>query len=108
MSLLEDMFKGGNVGTGIAVGIGAAIAAPVLMPILRPLSKAVLRAGVMAYDQGRAALADAGEWTSDMIAEARSDMSNMATDGHAEHTSAPRARREGETRAPGTGAATAT
>jgi hypothetical protein len=102
MSVLEDMFKGGNVGTGIAVGLGAAIVAPVLMPILRPLSRAVLRAGVMAYDQGRAALADANEWTSDRIAEVRSDMAS--TNGQAEQTTARRTRRETEPR--GTGAAT--
>ncbi|MBS3652307.1 DUF5132 domain-containing protein [Pseudaminobacter sp. 19-2017] len=105
MSVLEDMFKGGNVGTGIAVGIGAAIVAPVLMPLLRPISKAVVRAGVMAYDQGRAALADANEWTSDMIAEARSDMAGR-TNGQAEQTTARRTRRESEPR--GTGAATTT
>jgi hypothetical protein len=89
MSILEDVFKGGNIGTGVAVGIGAAIAAPVILPLLRPISRAVLKAGLVAYDQGRAALADANEWGSDMIAEARSDMA-QAGDGQAAQTSGPR------------------
>ena len=42
MALLEDVFKGGNVVTGLAVGLGAAVIAPMVVPVLRPLAKSVL------------------------------------------------------------------
>ena len=96
MSIIEDMFKGGNIGTGLAVGIGAAVVAPAMMVVLRPLSRAALRAGVVAYDQGRAMLADMNEWTSDQIAEVRAD---MAQSGNGETTSAAGQRRSARRRA---------
>lgn len=60
------------------VGVGATLVAPVLLPILRPLAKSMIKAGLVAYDQGRAALAEANEWTSDMITEVRADMAQSA------------------------------
>ena len=53
MSLLEDMFKGGNVVTGVGAVIGAAVLAPVVLPVVRTLAKTVIKAGLVAYDQGR-------------------------------------------------------
>ena len=70
--------RGGNIVTGLAVGVGATLVAPVLMPILRPLAKSMIKAGVVAYDQGRAALAEANEWTSARVVEARADMAQPA------------------------------
>jgi hypothetical protein len=55
MSLIEDVFKGGNIVSGLAVGIGIAVVAPVVLPVLRPLAKSVIKAGLVAYDQGRVA-----------------------------------------------------
>jgi Protein of unknown function (DUF5132) len=79
MSALEDMFKGGNIVTGLAMGIGAAVVAPVIIPVLRPVAKSLLKAGLIAYDQGRVALAEFNEQTSDLVAEARSE---LAEAGH--------------------------
>ena len=58
MALFEDLFKGGNIVAGLAIGIGAAVVAPVLIPALRPVAKSIIKAGLIAYDQGRVALAE--------------------------------------------------
>jgi hypothetical protein len=80
MALFEDMFKGGSIVTGLAVGIGAAVFAPVLIPAIRPLAKTIIKAGLIAYDQGRAALAEFNEQTGDIIAEARAELSEAASE----------------------------
>jgi hypothetical protein len=74
MALLDDAFKGGGVVMGVAAGIGAALVAPVLIPALRPIAKSMLKAGLMAYDQGRVALAELNEQTGDILAEARAEL----------------------------------
>jgi hypothetical protein len=76
MALLEDMFKGGNIVAGLAIGLGAAVVAPAVLPILRPLAKSVIKAGLIAYDQGRVALAELNEQAGDMIAEARAEITH--------------------------------
>lgn len=74
---LEDIFKGGNIVTGLAIGLGTAVLAPVIAPavtnLLRPAAKVVIKGGIVAYDWGRQAAAQVGEATSDMVAEARAD-----------------------------------
>lgn len=91
MAFFDDMFKGGNIVTGLAIAVGTAVLAPVIGPavgsILRPAAKAVIKGGIVAYDRGWQAAAEVGEATSDMVAEARAD---------AQHTKA----------APGTATAT--
>jgi hypothetical protein len=76
MSLVEDMFKGGNIATGLAVGLGMAVVAPVIVPILRPLAKTVIKAGLIAYDQGRTAVAELNERTGDIVGEARAELAS--------------------------------
>jgi hypothetical protein len=77
MASLEDMFSGENLVIGIAIAIGTAVLAPVIAPVvsnvLRPAAKAVIKGGIIIYDQGRQAAAQVGEITSDMVAEARAD-----------------------------------
>jgi hypothetical protein len=75
MSLFEDVFKGGNLLIGVGLAIGAAVVAPVVVPVLRPIAKSIIKAGLIAYDQGRVALAELGEQAGDIVAEARSEMS---------------------------------
>lgn len=77
MAFFEDIFKGGNIVTGLAIGIGAGIVAPALMPVLRPIAKTVIKAGLVAYDQGRVALAELNEQTGDVVAEARSELAEQ-------------------------------
>jgi hypothetical protein len=59
-----------------------AVAAPLVTPLLRPLGKTVIKAGISVYDQGRVALAEANERTSDMIAEARAEMAEQERGGN--------------------------
>jgi hypothetical protein len=74
MALFEDAFKAGNIVTGLAIGIGAAVVAPVLIPALRPVAKSLIRTGLMVYEQGRVAMAEAYEKAEDMVAEVRAEM----------------------------------
>ena len=78
MALFEDIFKGGNLVTGLAIGIGAAVVAPVVIPALRPIAKSIIKAGLIAYDQGRVAFAELNEHTGDILAEARSELADAA------------------------------
>ena len=69
MAFLENIFKGGI----IAIGIGAAIVAPTVIRALRPIAKSLIKAGLIAYDQGRIALAATG----DILAEARTELAEV-------------------------------
>ena len=83
MAFFDDMLKGGNIVTGLAIAVGTAVLVPVIAPavggVLRPAAKAVIKGGIGAYDWGRQAIAQAGEATSDMVAEARSEAQNAET-----------------------------
>ncbi|TJW13205.1 MAG: DUF5132 domain-containing protein [Mesorhizobium sp.] len=96
MAILEDAFKGGNIATGLAFGVGAVFLAPLAVSVLRPVSKAVLKAGLIAYDQGRVAVAEMNEMTSDLVAEARTEMAEATKEtdnGGSSETGARRARK---------------
>jgi hypothetical protein len=87
MALLDDLFKG-NPLTGIAIGIGAYLLAPTIGPALRPAAKAVIKAGILAY-QG---LAELGEMASNLAAEAQSEL-DQPSKSEIEPTSSPPAMR---------------
>jgi len=74
MAFVEDMFKG-NAVTGVAVGLAAIVLGPTVFPaigrVLRPAAKSVIKGGLMAY---RAMITEAGEFASDLIEEARSEL----------------------------------
>lgn len=80
MALLEDMFKG-NAITGVAVGAAALFFGPTVLPTigraLRPVAKTVIKGGIMLY---RETVAGIGELTTDLVAEARSELEG---NGHA-------------------------
>jgi hypothetical protein len=65
----------GNAMTGLAVGVAAAVLGPTLLPaigrVLRPAAKTVIKGGMMLYEQ---AVAGIGDLTSDLVAEARSEL----------------------------------
>ena len=77
MALLEDIFKGGNIVTGLAIGIGVGVVAPVVIPAIRPIAKSLIKAGLIAYDQGRAALMGLNEQAGDILAEARAELTEV-------------------------------
>ena len=64
MAFFEDMFKGGNIATGLGVGLGAAVLAPVVLPvvgaIVRPVAKTAIKMGMMAYDAAAEGVSTAG------------------------------------------------
>ncbi len=78
MPILENGLKG-TIITGIAVGIGVALVAPVVIPIVasvaKPLAKAAIKGGLMLFERGREAIAEAGEVVEDLVAEAKVEMS---------------------------------
>ena len=84
MALFEDVFKGGNIATAAVVTVGAAVLAPIMGPLVRPLAKSAIKAGLVAYDQGRVLLADLSERTGDIVAEAREELEHEATESKAE------------------------
>lgn len=78
MALLEDALKGENLLTGVGVALGAVVLGPIVLPLVRPLAKGIIKAGLVAYDQGREALAELNERTGDIVAEARAEMAEDA------------------------------
>jgi hypothetical protein len=85
MALLGSMFRGGGgIVAGLAVGVGAAVIAPRVVPALRPLAKSIIKAGMIAYDQSRAALTEVRERTEDLLAEARSELTETPPAASAE------------------------
>lgn len=71
--------------SGIMIGIGASILAPVILPILasvaRPLAKAAVKGGFLIFEKGKEVVAETGEFIEDLVAEARSELTeeNPAT-----------------------------
>lgn len=80
MALFDDILKG-NVVTGLAIGIGAAVLAPVMLPVLagvaKPLAKAAIKGGFILYEKGKEAVAEVSEMVEDVVAEAKSELSEM-------------------------------
>lgn len=65
---LDDVFKG-DLGTGLVFGLGALVLAPFVGSVLRPAAKAVVKGGMTLYrDTG------IGDFTGDLVAEARSEL----------------------------------
>ena len=98
MALFEDMLKG-NALTGVAVGVAALFLGPTLFPtigrVLRPAAKTVIKGGIVLY---RETVAGIGELTTDLVAEARSELEQEHHESIAAHspgTTAPHAAREG-------------
>jgi len=85
MAFVEDLFKG-NIVTGLAVGVGALVLGPLVAPaataVLRPAAKAVIRAGIYAYDMGAEAFGQASARAGDMVAEVRSEMEHEPAGEH--------------------------
>ncbi|MGD0885558.1 MAG: DUF5132 domain-containing protein [Thermodesulfovibrionales bacterium] len=69
----------GNVLTGLAIGIGAAVLAPAVLPVIasvaKPAAKAAIKGGILLFEKGREAIAEAGEVVEDLVAEVKSELS---------------------------------
>ena len=66
----EDIFKGGNIVTGLAVGAGLILAAPLVTPVLRPLAKTFIKGGILAYRGAAELYASTMNGIGDIAAEA--------------------------------------
>jgi hypothetical protein len=99
MALFDDLFKGGNIVAGLAIAIGAAVLAPVILPALRPIAKTIIKAGMIAYDQGRLTLAEFGERTGDIMAEAESELADAVANPSAGEEQKTRRSRRGPSQA---------
>jgi hypothetical protein len=80
MSMIEDVIKGS---WGMAlVGVGVALVAPTVLPALgaaiRPLAKSAVKGGILLYDSMKETLAEAGEQVTDMVAEVRAEVADLA------------------------------
>src|SRR5215471_10384355 len=81
MALIEDMFKG-NAFTGVAIGAAALFFGPTVLPTigraLRPVAKTVIKGGMILY---RETVAGIGELTTDLVAEAKSELEGNTQGG---------------------------
>jgi len=78
MGLFDDVLKG-NIVTGLAIGIGAAVLAPAVLPVIagvaKPVAKAAIKGGIILFEKGKEAFAEAGEVVEDLVAEVKSELS---------------------------------
>ncbi|MFZ1414551.1 MAG: DUF5132 domain-containing protein [Defluviicoccus sp.] len=81
MALLDELLKR-NVITGLAIGIGVTVLGPILLPPLvravKPAAKAAIKSGLVLLDKGRETLAELGEMTEDIVAEAKAELAQEA------------------------------
>lgn len=67
-----------NTVKGIAIGMGAVLLVPVALVAAgrsgRPAARALVKAGLLAYEKGREAVAELGEMAEDLVAEARMEI----------------------------------
>lgn len=68
----------GPVGRGLLLGITAVVLAPIILPVVtraaRPLASAAVKTGMILYERGREAIAEAQEVFEDVVAEVRAEL----------------------------------
>lgn len=73
----------GELVGGLAIGAAAIILAPVLLPVasgvLKSFAKIAIKGGLIAYERGKVAMAEAQEAVEDITAEAKSELSEEET-----------------------------
>ncbi len=68
----SDMMKQVAIGLGVSILVPMAITA--LAPVVRPLARSTLKAGILAFEKGREAVAELGEVIDDLVAEVHEEM----------------------------------
>ena len=83
MGLFDNGLKG-NILTGLAIGVGAAVLAPAVVPALanvaKPLIKAAIKTGIIMLEKGKETAAELSEVFEDIVAEAKSEMTEAHSD----------------------------
>ena len=76
----------GPVGKGLALGITAVVLAPIILPVVtraaRPLAHAAVKTGMIFYERGCEAVAEAQEVLEDVIAEVRAELTRNDDQGN--------------------------
>lgn len=78
-----------NLLVGAAVIVLAPVVIPAVLAGLRPVAKTAVKGGVLIFEKARETVTDVGEHISDLMAEARTELSAAATTGQGQPTSAP-------------------
>ena len=69
--------NGMKLGGGILLGVGAVLVAPLVVPafsgVLRTLAKSAIKGGLLMYETGKLAMAEAKESFEDLAAEAKAE-----------------------------------
>ncbi len=69
--------SGLKIGTGLAIGLGVLILAPVIAPavaaVVRPVAKASIKSAILLFEK-----------TTELIAEAKESVEDLAAEAHAE------------------------
>ena len=83
---LEDLFKGGNIITGLAISAGLTLAIRIVPGattavggVVHPVVKAVLKTGLIVWDGARGVVAHGAETVSDLYAEAQHELAAAKT-----------------------------
>jgi Protein of unknown function (DUF5132) len=80
---LWDSITEGLGGSLMSNGAAAVVLAPVVVPAvltgMRPVVKTVIKGGVLVFDKTREMVAEVGEQMSDIVAEARAELTTSAT-----------------------------
>ncbi|MGD8291084.1 MAG: DUF5132 domain-containing protein [Desulfobacterales bacterium] len=67
-----------KTGSAMAIGAGVVILTPIVIPVLagvmKPLVKAVIKGGMLAYENAKIAMEETKETLEDIAAEARSEI----------------------------------
>jgi hypothetical protein len=83
MAILDNGLKG-NILTGLGIGVGVALLGPILIPVVasiaKPLAKAVIKGGVILYEKGKEAAAEAGEVIEDLVAETKAELAQAQSE----------------------------
>jgi hypothetical protein len=97
MALLEGISEslGGSLVSNLLIGAAVIVLAPVVVPAvltgMRPVAKTLVKGGVMAYDKTREMVAEVGEQMSDLVAEARAELTAPAAAAESVSSQGPRA-----------------
>lgn len=65
-------------------GIAAIVLLPVIVPVAgkvaKPIAKAAIKGGIVLYQQGKGVIAEVGETLDDLIAEAKSELTEASAE----------------------------
>ena len=74
---------GGIISVGITLGLAAVVLTPIVLPVMtrtaRPLARAVIKTGLILYERGCEAVAEAQEVIEDALAEVRAEWAPSET-----------------------------